>query len=317
MRSLLAVIGRKAPLVLVGGVVLGLVLPGLGNVIGWSIPLLVIMLLAVAMARVDFAQVLTHLRRPLRLGFVLLILMAGFPLAAHALAGWFGLSPILHLAVVLVACGPPLASSPSMAVLLKLDDALVLNVMVVGTLIVPLSAPTLAVSVLDIPVDLEVGPLLLRLALTIGLALAAAIVIRRVMGRDRIEKQGDVLDGISALMMVIFAVVVMNGIGLTGMQDPWQVLYVLAVVFLANWGLHALTGAGLIVFRAVRKNDEALLSPQSGAIALIAGNRNMALFLAALPADTAEALFLFIALYQLPIYLTPIMAAPIYRRLLR
>ena len=61
---------------------------------------------------------------------------------------------------------------------------------------------------------------------------------------------------------------------------------------------------------------KAALSRQGGAIALMAGNRNMALFLAALPAETAGSFFLFLALYQLPIYLSPILAAPLYRRLL-
>lgn len=313
MTPLLGAIGRRAPLVLAIGVLLGMVLPGLGAIIGPVFPVLIVMLLAVAMIRVDLPQVLSHLRQPLRLGLMLFFLMAVIPLVIHALAVMFGLSPALHTALVLMACAPPLAASPGIAALLGLDDALTLNVMVVGTLIVPLSAPILIVTLLDLPVDLDADSLLLRLVLTIGVALAAAIAIRRGVGRRRIEEHSDVLDGISALIMVVFAIVVMNGIGLAQMQNPGQIANVLGAVLLANWGLHAMTGMAFFVFRVIRKTA---LSTQDGAIALMAGNRNIALFLAALPTETSGLLFLFLALYQLPIYLSPILAAPLYRRLL-
>jgi arsenite transporter len=316
MMALLSVIGRKASLVLALGIVLGLVLPEFGGVIDGALPVLVMLLLAAAMIRVDLPQVLSHLRRPMRMGLILFFLMAAIPVAVHGLATVFNLSPILHTGLVLVACAPPLASSPSMAALLGLDDALVLNIMVVGTLIVPLTAPALTLSILDLPIDLDVTSLLLRLSMTIGVALIGAIIIRRALGRRLIEAHTDVLDGISAVIMVIFAIVIMNGIGVAQMQNPWRVLHVFGVVLLANWGLHILTGATLIAFSGSWKSGTSTIFKHNGAIALLAGNRNMALFLAALPAETAGSLFLFIALYQLPVYLTPVMAAPLYRRLL-
>lgn len=316
MKSLLAMIGRKAPQVLVGGVVLGIVLPGFGNLISTVLPPLVTMLLAAAMIRVDFSQVLSHLRRPLPMALSLFFLMVLIPLAVHGLATFFELSPILHTGVVLVACAPPLASSPSMAALLGLDDALVLNVMVVGTALMPLIAPALIISILNIPIDPDVSSLLGRLALTIGIALGTAVVIRRSVGRRRIEANSDIIDGISALIMVVFAIVVMNGIGYSQVNDPWRLLQVLGLVLVANWGLHAMVGIFFMIYQGAGKSGKSLLSPQGGAIALMAGNRNMALFLAALPVDTAGSLYLFIALYQLPIYLTPALATPLYRRLL-
>ena len=43
------------------------------------------------------------------------------------------------------------------------------------------------------------------------------------------------------------------------------------------------------------------------------GNRNIALFLAALPVGVTEPLLLFIACYQIPMYLTPLIGKPLYR----
>lgn len=312
MIPLLRILGNRAPMVLTLGVLLGFVLPGLGNLIEVALPLLVVMLLAAAMVRVDLPQVLGHLRRPFKLGLLLFVLMAVIPLAVHGLAIATALPPPIHIALVLLACAPPLSASVSMAAILDLDDAFSLNLVVVGTLILPFSAPALAVSLLDIPVNLEAGSMLMRLALTIGLAMLVAFIIRRSAGRRRIEENMDVIDGVSSLIMVIFAIVVMNGVTMVHVQDPWEIIRVLSAVLIANWGSQLLTVLALLIFHF---SAGMKISRQDGALALSMGNRNIALFIAILPPDTASILLLFFALYQVPVYLTPIISGPIYRRL--
>ena len=49
-------------------------------------------------------------------------------------------------------------------------------------------------------------------------------------------------------------------------------------------------------------------------VAIIAGNRNVALFLVALPSDITDPLLIFIGCYQLPMYLTPILLRRFYVR---
>jgi ACR3 family arsenite transporter len=46
--------------------------------------------------------------------------------------------------------------------------------------------------------------------------------------------------------------------------------------------------------------------------AIIAGNRNVGLFLAALPAAQTDPLLLFIGCYQIPMYLTPLLLGRLY-----
>jgi BASS family bile acid:Na+ symporter len=239
--------------------------------------------------------------------------MVVMPICVHIVAKALDLSPVLHTALVLLVCAPPLSATANMAALLGLDDALVLNVIVVGTLIVPLSAPVLLSTVLHIPIDLDGEAMFVKLGLLIVLSLGAAIFLRQWIGRRTIEANTDVLDGISALIMVIFAIVVMNGVAVTHSQGTQQLLEVLGVVLLINWGLHGLT---CITIMIRRKISHQRFTSQDGAISLMVGNRNMALFIAILPGDTAAALLLFLALYQIPIYLTPILAAPLYGRLM-
>ena len=54
--------------------------------------------------------------------------------------------------------------------------------------------------------------------------------------------------------------------------------------------------------------------PLAPALAIVAGNRNLALFLGAVPPETLEALLLFVGCYQVPMYLTPLVMARLYRR---
>ncbi|MGX9356954.1 hypothetical protein ACS3SW_17840 [Roseobacteraceae bacterium S113] len=50
----------------------------------------------------------------------------------------------------------------------------------------------------------------------------------------------------------------------------------------------------------------------AGATALVTGNRNLALFFAALPAAETHGLLPFLAAYQLPMYLTPLLLGWLY-----
>lgn len=314
MIFLLKLAGRHARVILAAGVLLGLFLPGLGDILGPILQVMVVLVLAVAMVRVELVQILTHLKKPLRLSFLVLFLMIAFPVAIHWIAVFLELDPVLHLAVVLVACAPPLASAPNMAVLLNQDDALVLNIMVIGTLIVPFTVPFLTSSFLDLPLDIDPGSLFLRLAATVFIAIFLAAFIRRLVGQKRIQNNLELYDGISAIIMLLFAIVIMSGIGLQE-KDSETFINTLVTAFASNWGVHLFFLGLFISLNLMARKRPASPSKQQGSIALMMGSRNAALFMAALPAETLHSLLLFIALVQFPIYLTPLAATPLYRGL--
>jgi hypothetical protein len=80
----------------------------------------------------------------------------------------------------------------------------------------------------------------------------------------------------------------------------------LIVAISANFVLQVLTSSILARSR---------VSKNAVAIGLIAGNRNIALFLTALAVTTTQPILLFIACYQIPMYLTPIVMQRFYRSL--
>lgn len=311
MTRLLAAIGRRASLVLAGSLLLGLMLPDFSGYLAPALPPIVVGLIALAMVRVDLVRVLAHLKRPLRLAAYLAVLMIATPLAVHGLALMLALPPALHMALIFMACAPPLGSAPNLAYLLKLDGELVFNITLAGTLVMPLTAPLVVGATLDFAASLDTLSLLWRLAGTIGAALLLAAVGRRWLGRQRIVDNARVLDGCTALLMVVFVIAAMGGVRRMLAEDPVAVLSLLMAALLANFGLQAIFS--VLALLAGRGGGEAARL-RAFSLGLVAGNRNFALFAAAIPLAALQQVLPFLALYQVPIYLTPLVLGFVLRR---
>jgi BASS family bile acid:Na+ symporter len=107
------------------------------------------------------------------------------------------------------------------------------------------------------------------------------------------------------LLLVIYGIGVMDGMQAKLLAEPAWVAGGLALAVLGNFGLNALT---------------ALATSSAGArvalaMGLLSGNRNMALYLAVLPAATDSRILLFFALCQFPLFLSPFLLRPVYNRL--
>ena len=143
----------------------------------------------------------------------------------------------------------------------------------------------------------------LRLLLLIGVATGLAFIVRATVLKDPGPAGLGAMEGMAALILAIVVVGLMSAIRPAITENPSGLVLNLAVAFAANFGLQAVTY--LVLKRP--------LPQQSVGIAVSAGNRNIALFLAALPAGVMEPLLLFIGCYQVPMYLTPILLRRFYR----
>ena len=107
-------------------------------------------------------------------------------------------------------------------------------------------------------------------------------------------------------LLVLFAIAVMAGMTAQLLHDPGWVIEGLLAAFAAAFGLNLAT---TLVFAGFGWREAA-------SAGLMSGNRNMALYLAVLPASAHPRLVLFLALCQFPLYLSPFLLRPAYRRLL-
>ncbi|WP_376089535.1 hypothetical protein ACE7GA_18130 [Roseomonas sp. CCTCC AB2023176] len=194
---------------------------------------------------------------------------------------------------------------PAFARLVGLDGEVSLVVAVISTLLVPFTAPPLALGLLGVDLSISVAALSARLALVVGLPLVLSVLIRRWAGPARLAAWGPAVDGAVVLLVVLYGFGVMDGVLALLLRDPGFVLGGIALAFAGSFGLNAATAAAFLP--AGRR-----LGLSAG---LLSGNRNMALYLAVLPETTDSRVLLFFALCQFPLFLSPFLLRPVYARL--
>ena len=302
--SALQVLSRHGATVLAAGVFVGLAIPDLA---GWMRPLLpsaVAGLLFLALLRVDWLELSRHLSRPLVGALLCLWFLLAVPALVWAAVELFAVNSGLATALILAAACPPIVSGPAMARLLHLDAPLMLVSVVSASLLAPFTI--VAVSSHLIGINLQVDPwaLFLRLAALIGGCVLAAMVVRRFLGQVRLLRCHKVFDIASVVLLLIFAIAIMDGVTALLAENPWHLLKFIIAAFAANIVLQLL---GTAMASAMGRRPALT-------VGFATGNRNMGLLLAVLPADTAPDVLLFFALAQLPIYMLPAMIGPAYRR---
>jgi len=310
MRRALEFCARQGAVLLAASIFLGLLVPPLARAMRFIITPTVVGLMTLVLLRVDFAAVFAYLRRPVLVVWLLAWLMVGAPIAAFAavrLAEVVGVSGPLGAAFVIAATGCAATSAPAFARLVGLDAQLSLVGSVLSTLLVPFTAPPLALGLLGVVLPITVGGLMARLALVVGLPLLASLLIRRVAGDERLSPWGGAIDGAAVLLVCLYGIAVMDGILAAAVSRFGLVAAATLLAFLVNYGMNALTSLLFLPFgRAIAL-----------ATGLMSGNRNMALYLAVMPRDSDPALLMFFALCQFPLFLSPFLLRPIYRRLVR
>jgi BASS family bile acid:Na+ symporter len=305
LRHLLEWSARHGGPLLAGCIFVGVAVPPLAALLRETLTVTVAGLMTLVLLRIDLAQVLAYLRRPLMVMALLAWLLLVCPLVVYGLVRLAGLDGALGAALVIMATGCAATSSPAFARLVGLDASISLVAALLSTLLIPFTAPPLALGLLGIDLAISLGGLMARLAMIVGLPLLLALLIRRVTPPGRLADWSGMVDGTVVVLLVMYGIGVMDGMQARLLSDPAWVAGGLALAFAGNFGLNLATALAFL--------------PAGGRVALAAGllsgNRNMALYLAVLPAATDSRILLFFALCQFPLFLSPFLLRPIYDRL--
>jgi len=306
----LAAIGRRSQLGLIAGLLAGLLLPGLAAGLRQHLTELIVALLFFASVRID-PRALGGLRQAYRhdVPIVLalqLVLPVAVGLALWGL-GWTGPLPTM---LALLAAGSPISGTPPIAQLLGQNGAVALRLLLWGTLLLPLTS--------YLPLQLLFGPdsgvnvagASLRLAAIILASVFGAALIRRTLLPELSPRADLALGGVSTILLAVFVIALMDAVQPALLSAPLQ----LAGLFLLTCVMcFAPQVAAALVYRRYAGTHEE--PGAAGAVGVAAGNRNMALFLAALPPALTDPLMVLVGCYQIPMYLTPVVMRPLYRAL--
>lgn len=307
--AILAWLGRQGTRAVAALVVISVAFPFIGAMLRPYLTAAVFLLLSIAFLRVDIMALKAYVHRPA-------IVLAATAWTSIAIPILFGVSslvagldkraPDLFLGLMLQAVASPMMAAPALAALMGLDATLVLVTLIASTALVPFIAPLF--TLLFVGARLCISPLLLATKLLAILAGAAllAFAMRRIYGRTTIERQKESLNGLNVLVLFVFVAAVMENVGARFFASPLTTM--------------ALAGFSFVMFFAVLFLTALLFLPagreRALALAFMASQRNMGLMLAGTGGTLPDLTWLYFALSQFPIYLSPQFLQSITRRML-
>lgn len=298
--------GGRATTLLPFSLLLGLLFQDLSAAARPLLLPLVVILLMMALARMDWDRLSALLRRPGPALLLAMLNLVAVPLVVWPVWQGLGLWPSLVTALCLSAMAPGIISAATTAAFLRLDSSLALLLSLFTNFLVPFTLPPLALWLLGFDLKIGLLELSLRLAMIVALALAGALVIRRWLG-PRLVAAGPTLDGVSVVVLMVFAIPLMDGVVARAMTEPAKLAGFIAGSF-----------AGMLVCNLVMAVATWPFLDRRSALTVgyCSGGRHNALLMAVLPATADPDIFLFIAAVQFPIYIIPALLQPLYRRLL-
>lgn len=306
---ILDTIAARARLVLPVGLVLGilggLVAPDLAPALQGLVAPVVVALLFLGVLRLGPEGVRAGLYGWRGGVIAVLALQLALPVAAVLGGQAIGLGGVVLAGVVLVLAAAPITGSPNLAILSGASGAVALRQLVLGTALLPLTALPAFLLMPGWGAPQEVVVIVLRLLVLIGLAGGLGLWLRHrgIVGGD--PRSLRAIDGLATMLLAVIVIALMGAVGpaLLSGSGAWIML---AGVLALGFGLQA--GVLVVMHKRAPLVEVASLSQA-------AGNRNIALFLGVLPASVAADLFVFIGLYQIPMYLTPLVMGWVYRRM--
>ncbi len=309
MQRLLWLASRHARACLILGLLAGLAFPSFAQLLVPWLPHMVAILLTITALRIGHGAAMGA-KNDWRWGSVAVVtLQFALPLLMYGILSAFGVQNTpAALAIILAVAAPTITGSVNLALLMKLDAGRLMQLLILGTAVFPVTIlPVLAVlPQLGDPTQIIWAAV--RLLVVILIATGLGFGLRAVLFPNPTDGQIKALDGLSVLAFSFIVVGLMAALTPALLADPWLVMKWTALAFAIGHGMQILT------LLALRRSP---LRSVAGPLALAAGNRNIAIFLVALPAEILAPLMIFIGCWQLPMYLTPMLLPRVYAWALR
>ena len=105
----------------------------------------------------------------------------------------------------------------------------------------PFALPPLVLGLIGLKLGIGIVPLMLRLAVFIGGAALPAAVLRRLMGGAWLRRHTLELSGLNVLILLLFAVAIMDGVNALLLAQPQQALLYAGTALAASLVLRAAT----------------------------------------------------------------------------
>lgn len=305
LEKILHSIAENSKWMLILGLLTGIFVPPLADSVKPWIGYCVALLLFLAALRIDPKDALGTKRDYRHTGLFIAVIQLLVPCLVAGFFLGFGFDGPLAVALLIAFASAPISGSPGLTIITGNDPAPALRFLIASTALLPLTVflPFTMMPILGDP--LEVTWIALRLFFIIAVASLLAFSVRHFFLRNPSDETLKSVDGLTALAMGAVVIGLMTGFGDAALSQPAEIFATLLIAFTACIGMQMLVWFSITIFD---------LGNARAAFAICSGNRNMAIFLAALPAAVTDPILLFIACYQIPMYLTPTLLGWMYER---
>ena len=290
---------------LVAGLIAGFCLPGTAVVLKNFLPQLVALLLFLTAFRIGHQKVVFSFQRASQVLITVLTLQLILPLFALGVFSYFGVSSsIFAIALVLILAAPSITGAPNFSILLGAQPEPTFQALILGTALLPVTVIPIFWIIPELGGLAYVFSASGYLLGTIIFAALSGFLLRALISPKIDNDRTVALDGLMTLTLAFMVIGLMAALRPAIVSDPWSVIQWFVFALVVNLGLQFMA---FHVMKLLGYPDLAV------PIGIVAGNRNFALFLIALPIMQSEQLLIFLGCYQIPMYLTPIIMRSVYR----
>ena len=267
----------------------------------------IFVIMVAAMTGIDMTSIREVLGRGRMLAGICVWQLAAIPPLTAVACTLVPVSVEVRTAMIASACAGPLFSSPAFARMFGLDDTLMTAIVVLTTLLMPISLLGYGHLLLDVQLQLDLSAFAWRLFLFIILPFALARLIRHALGPDGLLRATPLMAWVVLSGLAVFALSVMDGVAARFVESPGLLASFLVAAFAFNVASQVTTAAAFW-----------WAGPSvAWTAALASAYRNMALVLALSGGILGKDFQIYVGVAQIPMYVLPLVLTPLYRRLLR
>ncbi len=288
---------------LAASIFLGVVYPPLAAFFRPLLLPIIFLLFLTAVLQVSFADVIRVAAKE-RAGWIiliwqLLVLPAIFFVLLKPL-----LSPQLHFFAVIALCGGSITATTALAHLFKLNSALSLVACLLGAILMPIPLYLFLQLTLGVDAAIDLNTYCLRIFVFIFLPITLAWVLRRNITVQTDQWLQQIMPSVSLVLLVLFGFAVMDGVGALMINEPARLLSYILLAFGLSISVQIISFAALY-FLGLRDATTA---------ALVCAYRNVGVVAAIAGSSLGEDFFLFLGVWQLPMYILPLLLRRFYEK---
>lgn len=306
IRAGLEWIGRYGTLLMPLGIVIGCLVQPLAALLRPTLAICVFLMLAVVLSRLEIQHALAHLRKPRVFLWSLVWAFVAMPVLFIAVLHVFPQSPGINAVLLIYATSPPNFGAAALAFIMGLDGALTVATIFASTALHPIITPLFTEVFAEGAIAISGLDLAVRLAALIGGSSLAAWALRTWLGPERRKASSGIFDGLNVIIMVVFAIALMDGIPARVIAQPAYALGLAVLATALHIVLNLITVAAF--WRTGRQRAYTFGYSHSG--------RNIAVVMSVLGSAAPDDAWLFFAMLQFPIYCLPMLLRAFYLRVL-